>query len=442
MVPCFFGQFTVDMLKGGKLVKKIAIIGSGISGATCASLLRARGFQPVVFEKAATAGGLIKCTREEGNLFHRVGGHVFNSKEKCVSDWFWSMFSQNEEFAFSTRNAGILFGEKIIGYPIENHIFQLEKSIAVNAIRDLLSLSNSSKGIRFQSSSKTSFKEFLLNTFGQTLCESYFFPYNEKIWRLDLSTMPIGWLDGKLPAPSVEEVMISNILREDETKMVHSRFYYPKNDGSQFIVNRILEGIDVRLNHDLTNISINRKNVIFSEEFDGIIYTGDVRKLRNLVNDDSNILAKLSTLRSNGTTTILCSCDANPYSWVYIPSEKFYCHRIIMTGNFSATNNSTELGKNRISCTVEFVGNVSDDLISNSVSKLPFNLKIITKNYEPNSYIIQDDASRINIAQAKDYLKTRNIWLCGRFAEWEYFNMDVAIASAMRTVEQVTTFFG
>ena len=58
-----------------------------------------------VFEKEDCPGGLIKCHRVNGNLFHTCGGHVFNSKRQDVLDWFWSKFVRDEKFSKADRNA-------------------------------------------------------------------------------------------------------------------------------------------------------------------------------------------------------------------------------------------------------------------------------------------------------------------------------------------------
>ncbi len=57
---------------------KIAIIGAGISGVSAAARLKELGHTPVLFERKDRLGGLIRCTREDGFLYHRVGGLVFN----------------------------------------------------------------------------------------------------------------------------------------------------------------------------------------------------------------------------------------------------------------------------------------------------------------------------------------------------------------------------
>ena len=85
-------------------MEKIAIIGAGISGLSVAHFLSDR-YDITVFEKENRAGGLIRCLRVNGNLFHICGGHVFNSKRQDVLDWFWSKFIQSEEFSKADRNS-------------------------------------------------------------------------------------------------------------------------------------------------------------------------------------------------------------------------------------------------------------------------------------------------------------------------------------------------
>ena len=146
----------------------------------------------------------------------------------------------------------------------------------------------------------------------------------------------------------------------------------------------------------------------------------------------------IASLDSNGTTTLLCECDANEYSWVYLPSRQIKPHRIIMTGNFSRNNNNPELIKrNRISCTVEYSGKISKEMFFNELKKLPFQMKPISYNYCKNSYILHDQESLDKINNFKCILKSEQIYCCGRFAEWQYYNMDAAIESAFNIVDQI-----
>jgi protoporphyrinogen oxidase len=417
-------------------MKKIAIIGAGISGISLANVLQER-FDVTLFEKHPHVGGLVHCDRLDGVLYHRVGGHVFNSKNQEVLNWFWSKFNKDVEFIEAKRNAKIFYQQKFIGYPIENYLYQLDAKLVELIMDELIHINQlgSKDPMSF-----ANFEAFLLGTFGDTLYELYFKPYNQKIWKVDLSTVAMEWLEGKLPMPRLLEIVTSNISRKEEGQMVHSSFFYPKLGGSQFIVDRLSEGLQVKCNVALDKIEqIDDKLIVHGEAFDDVIYTGDIRKLPNIFKGADGIGAsfeiKLNGLRSNGTSSVLCECDTNNLSWLYIPESKFKAHRIIYTGNFSSTNNNAS--SSRTSCTVEFSGICTYEEMKEELKALPGNLVPISWNNEPNSYIIQDADTRQLIADYKKYLATFGIHVLGRFAEWEYYNMDKAIEAAFLLKEML-----
>lgn len=72
-------------------MERIAIIGGGISGLSIAHCLKNK-YKTTIFEKESRPGGMIRCERVDGHLYHTVGGHVFNTKRQDVSDWFWDFF--------------------------------------------------------------------------------------------------------------------------------------------------------------------------------------------------------------------------------------------------------------------------------------------------------------------------------------------------------------
>jgi len=406
----------------------VIVVGSGISGLSIANML-AKNHKVAVLEKSSKIGGLIKCDRIKGNLFHRVGGHVFNSRNQKVTDWFWKYFDKENEFLKAKRNAKIDICSTTVGYPIENYIYQLPDDVRVPILSEILDKINQNK-IKY-----SNFKEFLIGNFGQTLYELYFEPYNKKIWNMNLDEIPLDWLQGKLPMPNLKEVVLSNMLRKEEDKMVHSSFYYPKEGGSQFIVNRLAEALDISVSYTVTSIELNNKKLSINHGdriTEKLIYTGDIRNLHRVIsiNDNKlkNALLKARELKSNGTSNVLCEMDNNNMSWRYIPEHQFKAHRIIYTGNFSDTNNAN---LDKKTCVVEFSGKLDENLIIEELDKLPGNLRPIAFNYEPNSYIIHNKDTRKIINEIKNLLEEYNIYLLGRFAEWEYYNMDKCIESAM-----------
>lgn len=405
---------------------KYAIIGAGMSGLSIANILKDHGNDVVVFEKESRPGGMIKCDRVNGNLFHRTGGHVFNTKRKDVMAWFWNHFNRDEEFSKTLRNSSVVMdGMSNIPYPIENHMYLFPDDIQKAFIGDLLNI------VANKVKQPSNFEEFLRGRFGETLFRLYFQPYNYKVWRRDLTKVPLSWLAGKLPMPTVDDMIYNNMNHVEERAFVHSSFYYPKNGGSQFLADRLAKDLLIKYNSNVEEIV--KDNSVWNvcgEKFDRVIFCGNVKYLPLMLEgqiDLSIFSSAIKDLESHGTTAVFCELDKNPYSWMYMPSRKHESHRIICTGNFAATNNV----KGKMTGTIEFTDYISKEDILKNLNEIPYHPVYLTHHYEKYTYPIQKDDTRCLIKQLKDTLEPNGIYLLGRFAEWEYYNMDVAIGAAL-----------
>lgn len=120
---------------------KYAVIGAGVSGLSMAGMLLKKGHEVVVYEKDSRPGGLVKCAEVQGNLYHLVGGHVFNSRQQEVLDWFWSRFDRERVLfppaavpSFPWRAGAV------VDYPIENHLDQFPEAVRSSIVHELLEL--------------------------------------------------------------------------------------------------------------------------------------------------------------------------------------------------------------------------------------------------------------------------------------------------------------
>ncbi len=411
---------------------KIAVVGAGVSGMSLARMM-AYEHEVVVYEQDFRPGGLIKCEEVKGCLYHKVGGHVFNSKRQDVLDWFWKYFDRESDFHKATRRSVVsLEGGELVDYPIENHLYQMPVGMRNSVIGDLLEIQKSGYG------APQNFEEFLKCRFGRTLYEQYFYPYNRKIWAgRSLAEVPLAWLDGKLPMPTIQEIMEANIGRQNETAMVHSSFWYPMRGGSQFLADGLAKGLNIRYGEQMTRIELQRgKWNLNGEEYDRVFYTGNARELPAIVGGDISLQElepAVARLEYHGTTSVLCEVDENIYSWIYMPSLAYESHRIICTGNFSPHNDTSS----RSTATIEFSREMSREEIKEQLSRIPFHPAYLAHHWEPCSYPVQTGETKGIIDGLKTALHPHGFYLLGRFAEWEYYNMDAAIGAAMDLVKKL-----
>ena len=403
---------------------KYIVIGAGVSGLSIAQLL-SEHHDVTVLEVDSRPGGMVKCDRVNGHLFHRTGGHVFNTKRQDVFDWFWSRFDKMEEFTKADRNSVVsMADDTIIAYPIENHAYQFSDKLLKGFIDDLISMATNKKV------EPTNFEEFLKARFGKTLYREYFQPYNEKIWRRPLTSVPLSWLTGKLPMPSLEDIIYNNFKHIEEKSFVHSSFFYPQKGGSQFVANRLAKGLEIHYNVDVKSIEKIEKGWLVNGEIcDKVIFTGNIKDIPLIVKgvDLSAYIEGVEALEAHGTTTVLCEIEDNPYSWIYMPSRVHEAHRIICTGNFAESNRAGGV----MSATIEFTDEISKKDIIDNLSRIPYHPKYIAHNYAPYTYPIQAKDTREFINSVKRVTESEGLFLLGRFAEWEYYNMDIAMGAAL-----------
>ena len=139
----------------------------------------------------------------------------------------------------------------------------------------------------------------------------------------------------------------------------------------------------------------------------------------------------IADLEYHGTTSVFCEIDKNPYSWIYQPSCRHESHRIICTGNFATSNNDASILENRITATIEFTDEISKEFILDNLSRIPLHPKYIDHKYNQYTYPIQNTDTRDVIQKLKKDLAPIGFYFTGRFADWEYYNMDIAIGAAM-----------
>lgn len=414
---------------------RVGVLGGGLSGLTCLFELRRRGVDSFLLEAESHPGGLARTAIINGYVYDLHGGHVFNSKYKEVRDWVFALLPKSK-WQYSERVAKIKYMNRLISYPFELALYQLPIEDGVDCIVDL---AESRRG-----KEPDVFDEWLMWAFGKSIAEKYLLPYNRKVWRYNLSKISAHWVQGKMPIPTVREVLYSTLSQEtNENKMPHSFYYYPKSGGIQSLIRAVAApyldcietGVTVRRiekRHDwLINGKYSATHIISTIPVDNLVSA--------FVNAPDEVCDAAADLKKNPLTTVLCSrTKPAGFSWLYLPTPEYFCHRIVYQGELSSgccpSDYSSAIYEATCPASVEEVlENIEAEY---AFPQMGYN-EVLGTHYTEYAYPIYDLSFERNIGIINSWLGEKGIRRCGRFAEWRYHNMDVCIKHAMEQVEEL-----
>ncbi len=414
---------------------KIGILGGGLTGLTIALHLQT-DFD--VLEKNEECGGLCRSMQEEGFTFDYGGAHIIFSRNREPIDFMVKTLDGN--CVRGRRNNKIFFKGRYINYPFENGLSDLPKEDNFECLYYYL---------KNDSPQPTNFKEWLYYTFGKGIAEKYLIPYNEKIWNYPVEKMSLHWVEGRVPKPPLEDVIKSAIGIKTEGYKHQLYFYYPEYGGIQALIKAMGNKIshNILKNFEIKKIrKIGKKWIVCTgkeeREYDKLVSTVPIFDLiRSLNNVPEEVENALSKLRYNSLITVMIGLDVNnlsDFTAMYFRDAKVKFHRVGFPKCFSQRN----VPPKKSSLLAEITSNPGDriwelsnkEIIDDVIEEL-HNLNIINRNTlcyskamrSKYAYVVYDlDYSR-NIKIIKDYVAKQGIILCGRFAEFEYLNMDACV---------------
>lgn len=400
---------------------KIGILGAGISGLSIGKLLL-EDFDLEIIEKSPDYGGIAKTKTVNGISYHMTGGHCFNSKYPEVLDFVFNKIMPQNEWHKITRDSAIKFKANEISYPIEfavKQIFSFDNELAINIVKDFLNANDDGN--------YENLDEWFRKKFGNTLAEQYFLPYNRKIWNRDPKEMDPSWVKDKLPIPDVKS-FFQSLIDTAEDKMPHSEFYYPNSNNQNTFIDNLACGLNIMHNIDVKSIFFDQdeKKWVINDiyYYDKLISTLPLNEIPKLIsNCPVSILEAAEKLKYNKVSTMLWKTHSTKRTWTYLPDPETLFHRYIHIGNFFNPKRNYTI--------TEAVGEKSYEEMEKNGRKDPFLIKPLDYHVSNHAYVVFDDNYSQNKKAILNYLNSIGIHSIGRFGEWEYYNMDVCIKSAI-----------
>lgn len=410
----------------------IGILGAGISGLSVGRLLKKK-FDVEILEASSEIGGIAKTRSVKGYTYHPIGGHCFNSKYPQVLDFVFNEILEKANWNAIERKAVIKLRDYLVNYPIEYSVKQIaafDPDLALAITSDFL---NTKPSTDFQN-----LEDWFRKKFGDTLTEIYFLPYNRKIWNTEPRDMDPQWVEGKLPVPD-KKSFFRGLLGTETDQMPHRYFYYPASNDQNTFIENLASSLDIKFNYHVQQIEFdderNKWRVNSDKEYDVLISTLPLNLLPEMVkNTPEKVKEQAYKLKYNKITTMLWTSKPTQFTWSYIPSSDSIFHRYIHIGNYCVPTKDVTI--------TEAIGTRSYDEMLLAGKMDPFLLEPLDYNVSDHAYVIFDEHYKVATTVIKKHFKATDIFLLGRFGEWDYFNMDECIKRSIEISEEIIKRFG
>ena len=423
----------------------LGILGGGLSGLSLAYFY---GSDCEVLEKDSVCGGLCR-TIKKGRFLYDLGGHIIFSADKKIRNIMHKMLGKNKKQY--RRNNKIWFKKRFVKYPFENGLASLPKKDIYECLFHFLNRPKLKP---------RNYKEWCYYRFGKGIAEKYLIPYSEKIWKIPTNEMGLDWISGRIPDPPLEDILKSAIGIETEGYIQQLNFLYPKHGGIQSLIHAIEKKVhNIERNFEIRHISKSRGKWMVSDGkrekiFNRIVSTLPLPDLiRAFDKVPAHVKKAAESLRWNSLICIMLAVRSKKPSdkfAVYFPQPELLFHRIcyydFFGGEYAPEGFSTIVAE--ITCKpCDDIYKMEDSiLIEKVVSGLssqgfinPKDVYITDVARSLYGYVINHLSYRKNLKIIYDFTQQTGIMLCGRFAEWQYLNMDACIKHGMDCAARLRT---
>ncbi len=422
---------------------KTAILGGGITGVTVARGLQERGVDWSLFEATERLGGLCKSEVIDGFVADRAGGHIIFSKDRQVLDFILNALGEGATHE-SPRKSAIWYDGRYVQYPFENGLADLPKQDNFECLKGYLEAYMARKEGAPQ---PENFLDWCLWRFGEGICEKFMIPYNEKIWKIDLRELSTQWVAGRVPDAPLEDVLKSSIGIRTEGYKHQARFWYPMEGGFESVVRAVAKPLPqerIRLNAPVKTVrNAGTGFLVNGEEFERVVSTVPLKELAKALDDVPEEIARaFDGLDSTSVASILVAIDEPPRddrSWIYFPhASAGPFNRITHLSNYSPAN--APEGKRSILAEVTYRGAPPDlDALQEQVvdclhadQLLEKDRVLFTRAFTNKyAYILYTHRLEESLGVVRRFLEDRGIDILGRFGNYQYFNSDQCIRSAL-----------
>jgi protoporphyrinogen oxidase len=392
-----------------------------------------------------------------------IGAHVIFSHYAYFTSLL-DMVLPPEEWIIKKREAWVWMRNTCIPYPLQHNLYRLPKDEIVRCIDGLLEVEKQ----RLTFNKPKTFRDWLEQSFGKGLCETFMFPYNFKVWACPPENMNVEWMGERVATVDVSKV-IANVITEsdDEGWGPNSTFRYPKHGGTGVIWTGLCKKLPEKKFHfskSVASIDVKAKKITYSdgdsEYYDVLLSTIPLSSLCRIVNkvsiSNDILYQKASDFRYSSSHIVGFGMNGNAPSilknktWLYFPEDNCPFYRVSVFSNFAACNVPRPGEQWSLMC--EIAESVNNPIDQNHVICIAEQGLKNTKLIDDHTEIVSRFHMRLEhgyptpfygrdllCQEISDELESFQIYSRGRFGSWKYeiANQDHCLMQGVEVIDHI-----
>lgn len=414
----------------------LIILGGGLAGLAASVYSGAP-----VYEAEDVEGGVARSHSVDGFVFDR-GIHVLQSKNQVVLSLLADL---GVKFTEHSRNAQVYSHRRYAAYPFQVNTAGLPIGLRIRCAWGFLR--------RAQHPSPSNYEDWMYRSIGTQFARTFLIPYSEKFWTIPPREMTWEWTGGRVPQPSLWQVLRGAVWTKRTRLGTNADFRYPAGGGYGVIAKALRRRAGpVHLGHRVSLLDAVNRRITFSNghnvRFEQLISTIPLPELVQICPDAPEEVRMAATkLRTNSIRVVNLGINRPNLSnkhWVHFPEKDISFFRISYPSNFG--RDLAPKGTSSISAEVAYsptrplgaepiADRVIADLIRVGALRRDDQIVLRETHDIKHAYCIYDRHRKDSVRIVYNWLRSVGVVPCGRYGLWTYFWSDEAILSGKRAAE-------
>lgn len=445
-------------------MKKVGIVGGGITGLTCAYRLARAGHEVELYEKGEELGGLAGSFTH-GDFIFDYGPHEFCTEDPLLIATLKDVLQ--DDLVIRQKHVAQYFNNNFIDYPLSPLDVIQQMGLGFTAKVGLEVIGQRLKALLWKSGDE-SFEQWISNRFGPTMCSTYFKPYTEKVWGINADDIDPRTASDRIAFNSVFDYLIKAaayfVFKKNDFRSIHSplkdKFFYSKRGIgtlSESLAKRCRElGVEFKHGYELDKVeqvgnrveALHFTNGAVVKGCDYIVSTIPLTHLlTSMGSNPGNLPIRFRSMVFAFMEIPLP--ELSEYSWIYFPDKDLCFQRLTDFAHLRSDmvpQGQTGVGF-EISCFPEDeIWQLSDEEITSRVHADLKKTGLLSADVKCRTHIVR--RKFIYPIQVTGYLelvhqllepvkKLSNFVTTGRQGLYKYCNMNECMEMAIGAAEQI-----